>query len=115
MLLVDTSVWIGHLRQRDDRLVRALEDGVVLTHPFVIGELVCGSLRRRTEFLDELVRLPLATEATHEEALQVVERHRLHGKGLGWVDVHLLASARLSGAALVTHDVALREAWERLR
>lgn len=115
MLLVDTSVWIGHLRRSDDRLVRALEAGAVMTHPFVIGELACGTLRRRSDFLAELSRLPIATEATHEEVLELVERHHLHGKGLGWVDAHLLASARLTGVALYTQDAALTAAWERLR
>lgn len=113
MLLVDTSVWIGHLRRSDERLVRALEAGAVLTHPFVIGELACGSLCRRAEFLGELERLPLAAEATHEEVLQMVERHRLYGKGLGWVDLHLLTSARLSGVELYTSDSALDAAWRR--
>lgn len=115
MLLVDTSVWIGHLRRSDERLVRALEAGTVLTHPFVIGELACGSMRRRAEFLGELERLPLAVEATHDEVLQLVERNRLQGRGLGWIDAHLLASARLTGSALYTHDIGLAAAWERVR
>lgn len=114
MLLVDTSVWISHLRSTDHRLADALEAGVVLTHPFVVGELACGSLRGRDAFLRLLAALPAATEATHAEVLQLVERHRLHGRGIGWIDAHLLAAARLSGADLYTHDAALAEAWRRL-
>jgi predicted nucleic acid-binding protein len=115
VLLVDTSVWIGHLRRGDDRLVAALDAGAVLSHPFVIGELACGAIRRRETFLADLRQLPSAAEAAHHEVLGLLERHRLHGRGLGWTDVHLLASALLSGVELYTHDASLAEAWRRVR
>ncbi len=93
----------------------ALEAGLVLTHPFVVGELACGSLRGRDRLLRELDALPGATEATHDEVLRLVERHRLFGRGVGWIDAHLLASALLSGADLYSLDAALTDAWGRLR
>lgn len=99
MIVVDTSVWVDHFRSEDAALVSALVAGRVLTHPFVIGELACGNLRNRRGVLDLLGRLPSAPEATHAEALTLLERHGLAGRGIGWVDVHLLASTALAGAA----------------
>jgi predicted nucleic acid-binding protein len=111
MILADTSVWVGHLRATSPDLQRALLDGEVLTHSHVVGELACGNLHDRGAVLALLSDLPLAVQATHEEALQCIERNRLYGKGLGWTDVHLLASALLTPARLWTLDVALaREA-----
>lgn len=111
MILADTSVWVEHLRSGKGDLARALEDGEVLGHPHVIGELACGNLRRRAEILALLGDLPRALEATHAEALECIERNHLHGRGLGWTDVHLLASALLTPARLWTLDAALaREA-----
>jgi len=107
MILVDTSVWVHHLRRDNRRLRDVLEDGMVLTHPFVVGELACGSLRNRRETLGHLLALPQAPAAEHEEVLRWVETERLFGRGLGWIDVHLLASARLSGSALWTLDKRL--------
>ena len=107
MTLVDTSVWVEHLRRGSPRLRELLDDGEVLGHPFVLGEIACGNLANRHEILDLLGSLPPAAEASHAEALHALRAHRLHGKGLGWVDVHLLASALLSGAALWTLDAAL--------
>lgn len=98
MVLADTSVWIDHLRRGNPRLVAALEDGQVATHPFVIGEIACGNLRNRTEVLALLHHLPLAPVATDREALGFIERRRLMGLGIGYVDVHLLASAALGDA-----------------
>jgi predicted nucleic acid-binding protein len=114
VLLADTSVWISHLHRRDERLAAALEAGHVMMHPFVIGELACGSLRHREAMLADLDRLPAAVLASHAEALHLVTRYRLSGKGIGWIDVHLLASALLSGADLYTHDAALRTAWAQI-
>ena len=114
LLLVDTSVWIDHLRGRRGDLVGPLHDGLVLTHRFVIGELACGNLARRDEVLGLLAALPRAPEATHEESLALVAGSRLAGCGLGWVDVHLLAGARLAGAQLWTRDRALAAAAARL-
>lgn len=110
MILVDTSVWIDHLRRRNPTLAGLLEEEQVITHPFVIGELVCGTLRQRGEVLTLLRMLPAASVAAHDEVLQFVEDHRLYNRGIGWVDAHLLSSARLSNAGLWTLDKPLRNA-----
>ena len=111
MILVDTSVWVNHFRRTDARLVQLLEDGEVMTHPLVIGELACGTLPRRREVLDLLHQLEAAPIAADDEALAFIERHRLMGRGIGYVDVHLLASAALAhGAALWTADARLASA-----
>jgi predicted nucleic acid-binding protein len=105
MILADTSVWIDHMRGRRSRFSAALENDLVLVHPFVIGELACGNLRDRNEVLALLQDLPLAVTATDAEVLAFIERRKLMGRGLGYIDVHLLASAALSGTArLWTHD-----------
>lgn len=111
MILADTSQWVGHLRSRSRELTGALTSGEVLGHPHVTGELACGNLRNRAAILQFLRDLPQAVLATEEEALQCIERNRLFGRGLGWTDVHLLASALLTPARLWTLDAALsREA-----
>lgn len=115
MILVDTSVWVSHLRHGEPHLQRALIDGKVLTHPFVLGEIACGNVRGRSKILSFLAKLPPAVQATHDEARTLLEGRGLFGKGLGWVDVHLLASARLSGCRLWTLDVPLREAAASLK
>lgn len=107
MILVDTSIWIDHLRRGNRRLAALLEEGEVLTHPFVVGELACGSLRNRVEVLTLLGTLPEAKVAEHREVMEFVERDRVFGRGIGWIDAHLLASALLSGAALWTVDQQL--------
>jgi predicted nucleic acid-binding protein len=108
VILVDTSVWIEHLRRGDAGLAQALGSGLVLCHPFVIGELACGHLRHREVFLDALDHLSPAPVASHHEALIFLDRHVLAGRGIGWVDVHLLASATLAGSAyLWTRDKRL--------
>lgn len=113
-VLVDTSVWVHHLSRGHARLAERLERGEVLCHPFVIGELACGQMRRRGEILDLLARLPQAQVADHEELLHLIERHDLSGQGLGWIDVHLLGSARLTACRIWTTDRALRDAARRL-
>jgi hypothetical protein len=113
-VLVDTSVWINHLRRSNAHLEYLLEEGRILTHPFVLGELACGSLRRREDVLRLMEALPSAPVATHDEVMALVDRQRLHGAGLGWVDVHLLASARLMRQSLWTADRRLKEATVRL-
>ena len=104
MTLVDTSVWIDHLRAGNRILRSLLEIGEVLAHPLVVGELACGRLRNRVEILTLLQALPEAQIAEHEEVMRVVECEHLYGQGIGWIDAHLLASARLSRAALWTLD-----------
>lgn len=108
MILVDTSVWIDHLRKTDRELSRLLDEGTVLCHPFVIGELACGNLRNRSEILNLLAALPNAEVASHEEAMILVTDRKLSGKGIGWIDVHLLASTLLSNCTLWTKDKALQ-------
>jgi predicted nucleic acid-binding protein len=95
VILVDTSVWVDHLRSGSATLASELEAGRVLAHPFVIGELACGNLKNRREVLELLDRLPSVPTATHAEALRFLERRALMGRGIGFVDVHLLASAAL--------------------
>ena len=99
MILVDTSVWIDHLHKTIPALAEALERENVLTHPFVIGELACGYLKNRREILDLISKLPSCIAANDEEALHFIERHRLWGKGIGFIDVHLLVSVVLTPAA----------------
>lgn len=99
MNLVDTSVWIDHFRRGNPSLVAALEREDVLTHPFVIGEIACGELKKRREILGLLSALPGAVVASDEETLHFIERHRLMGKGIGYIDAHLLASVALTGGA----------------
>jgi hypothetical protein len=110
MTLVDTSVWVDHFRRRNGRLDTLLQDGHVVCHPFVVGELACGNLRNRQEILGLLAALPEATTAEHREVLHLVDVAGLFGRGLGWVDAHLLASARLTGCAFWTLDNRLRRA-----
>jgi len=114
MILVDTSVWVDHLRKGNHRLATLLEEGVVVCHPFVVGELACGGIRNRTQILALLRALPEASVAEHEEVLILLTNWRLHGRGLGWIDVHLMAAALLTGCRLWTLDKALRSAADRL-
>ncbi len=104
MILVDTSVWVEHLRHGLPRLATLLQDGKVLIHPWVIGELACGNLRNRSQVLELLQGLPEATVASDAEVLLLIERDRLMSRGIGYVDAHLLASARLSHCRLWTQD-----------
>ena len=109
MILVDTSVWIEHLRSASAILTELLGDGQVLVHPFVLGELALGSLRQRDVFLSDLRDLPQAVVATDGEVLSLIDRRTLFGRGIGYVDAHLLAAARLTaGSKLWTHDRRLQ-------
>ena len=114
MVLVDTSVWVYHLRESHPRMVLLLNDGDVVCHPFIIGELSCGNLTNRSEILSLLHSLPMVDQAEHEEVLQFVEIHDLMGRDLGYVDVHLLASAVLFGASIWTLDRKLRAVSSKL-
>ena len=116
MILVDTSVWIDHLRKGSDTLIEILERDEVMTHPFVIGELACGNLKDRHEVLGLLAALPSANVASDDEVLLFIEQHRLMGKGIGYVDAHLLASATLTGETWFwTGDKRLRAVAATLR
>lgn len=111
MILVDTSVWVDHLRRTDPDLVALLERSAVVMHPFVVGEIACGTLRDRKLVLELLQDLPAAVVATDVEVMQFIERQALYGKGIGYVDVHLLASVALTGGTrLWTRDQRLRQA-----
>ncbi len=114
MILVDTSVWVDHLRVTDRQLAGLLLEEAVLCHPFVVGELACGALKRRSEILGLLRSLPQAPLVEHEEVLAFVDAHALMGSGLGWVDVHLLASATLAGERFWTLDRRAAQAARRL-
>jgi predicted nucleic acid-binding protein len=114
MILVDTSVWVRHLREGDLELERLLNNGEVMCHPFIVSELACGNLRNRHEILSLVQRLPLATQAKHEEVLQFIEQKQLMGKGLGYIDVHLSASAVLTEVPMWTYDRRLNQANEEL-
>jgi predicted nucleic acid-binding protein len=109
MVLVDTSVWVAHLRRGDIGLEALLNEGDVVCHPFIVGELACGNLKNRSETLSLLKTLPMATHAEHDELMQFIENHSLMGKGLGYIDMHLLASAILSKVLLWTLDKKLHQ------
>ena len=113
-MLVDTSVWIDHLRKGNEFLAYALENAEVWCHPFVQGELACGNLQNRNEVLSLMAALPQAPMATHAEALALVEGREPMATGLGWVDVHLLGSALLAGVPFWTLDRPLVQAAKRL-
>ncbi len=115
MILVDTSIWVQHLRTGSARLRSLLHDDQVLCHPFVVGELACGNLQNRRLILDLLAALPEARLAEHSEVLHLLDSAHLYGRGLGWVDLHLLASALISGCALWTSDRPLQSAAATLQ
>jgi predicted nucleic acid-binding protein len=104
VILVDTSVWVRHLREGDADLAAALERAEVWAHPWVIGELACGRLSDRATVLELLRALPAAPVASLDEVLALIERRALMGRGIGWVEVQLLASALLAGVPLWTLD-----------
>jgi len=115
VILVDTSIWIDHLRAGDNALGELLDAGQVLTHPFVVGELALGNLRRRGDILFAMSSLPLATVVTATEVLQFIDSHRLFASGIGYVDAHLLAAAQLTpGTSLWTRDRQLNRAAHQL-
>ena len=115
MILADKSVWIDHFRAGNDQLAGLLDTGRILAHPFVLGEIALGHLRQRDIVLSALADLPQATVATDAEVLHVIERHALHGRGIGYVDAHLLAAVRLTaGAELWTHNRRLQSVAEQL-
>ena len=115
MILVDTSVWVRHFRMGDKKLAELLEEGEVSCHPHVIGELACGNLKRRSMVLSLLGELPVVPIAESEEVLALLEREKLYGRGLGWIDAHLLASAMLADCPIWTLDVSLKRTAARLR
>lgn len=115
MVLVDTSVWVSHFREGNKQLESLLNEGEVVCHFFVIGELACGNLKNRSEILTLLQVLPPAKEATHDEVMEFIEEAKLQGRGLGYIDIHLLASALLSNVPLWTLDRKLDKAAADLK
>jgi predicted nucleic acid-binding protein len=115
MVLVDTSVWVEHLRSGGIGLETLLNDGEVVCHPFIIGELACGNLKNRQEVLRLLQNLPAACCAEDHEVMQFIEHRQLMGKGLGYLDLHLLVSALLTGVPLWTVDKRLHQVATALR
>jgi hypothetical protein len=115
VILVDSSVWVDHLRAGNASLRALLRDDQVLCHPFVLGELACGNLRSREQILGLLAALPEARLAEHHEVLHLLDTSHLYGRGLGWVDLHLLASAMISGCRLLTMDRPLQRAAAALQ
>lgn len=114
MVVVDTSVWIDHLRKASATLAILLEGGEVSVHPFVVGELACGNMKNREEILALLHSLPEAPRAEDNEILFFIDRHSLAGRGLGLIDMHLLASSQLAEQPLWTKDRRLQAAAESL-
>jgi predicted nucleic acid-binding protein len=114
MVIVDTSIWVTHLRQGSRQLEKLLMDAEVMCHPFIIGELASGNLKNRNEIISLLQSLPMAPTIEFDEFLFFIDRYHLMGKGLGFVDVHLLASAQLTGIQLWTADKRLRSVADQL-
>jgi predicted nucleic acid-binding protein len=115
MILVDTSVWVEHFRNGNIGLDTLLQEGQVVCHPFIVGELACGNIKNRSRILSLLGTLPIAHTAEHEEVMHVIEKYHLMGKRLGYIDVHLLASAMLTHIPLWTLDKKLNSVSTALR
>ncbi len=107
MILVDTSVWVAHLRAGNIGLDALLNDGLVACHPFIVGELASGNLKNRAVIISLLQTLPTAIQAEHEDVMAFIEKYRLMGRGLGYIDIHLLASAVLTNIPIWTLDKKL--------
>jgi predicted nucleic acid-binding protein len=114
MVLVDTSVWIDHLRKGNNQLEALLDEGEVLCHPFIIGELACGRIVNRRQILAFLRSLPRGVAADHDEVMRLIDANRLMGTGIGYLDAHLLASARLSSVPIWTFDLSLKKVSAKL-
>jgi len=114
MVLVDTSVWVEHLRSGNIGLENLLNDDHVICHLFIVGELACGNFSNRSEILSLLQALPLANHAEHEEVMHFVENYSLMGKGLGYVDMHLIVAAMLNRVPIWTLDKKLKGVSSKL-
>jgi predicted nucleic acid-binding protein len=109
VILVDTSVWIEHFRSGSVELDVLLNEGAVACHPFIVGELACGNLKNRVEIISLLKELPMASSAEDAEVIQFINDHKLMGKGLGYIDIHLLMAALLTRIPLWSFDKRLHE------
>lgn len=114
MVLVDTSIWVEHLRKGEPALIELLNKGLALTHPFVIGELACGNLKQRAAIIADLRALPTVAVTTYEEALRLIDDRKLWGRGIGWTDANLLASALAEQCAFWTLDKRLKATCQGL-
>jgi predicted nucleic acid-binding protein len=114
VILADTSVWVQHIRSAASELGSLLVHRRLVMHPFVIGELACGNLPERTRFIAALNNLPRTTIADHAAVIDLVETRKLMGRGIGWVDAHLLASALADQYDLWTLDRSLARVAEDL-
>ena len=114
MVLVDTSIWVTHLRLGSRKLEKLLMDAEVMCHPFIICELACGNLKNRREIISLLQSLPMTSTIEFDESLIFIDINQLMGKGIGFVDIHLLASAQLTGVPLWTADKRLKSAANQL-
>jgi len=114
MVLVDTSVWVSHLRDGNTELANLLNNGEVLCHPLIVGELACGNLKDRAVILSFLKLLPMSIEAEHEEVLSLIDNNRLMGEGIGYVDAQLAASSVLTGVPIWTLDKKLAQVADGL-
>jgi predicted nucleic acid-binding protein len=114
MILVDTSIWIDHLSNSNDELVRILNSSRVCIHPFIIGELSCGNISNRKEILSLLNALPRIEPALEEEVFTLIENKKLYGIGLGFVDVNLIASALIHDVKIWTYDKSLKRISKKL-
>ncbi|MDD5703318.1 MAG: type II toxin-antitoxin system VapC family toxin [Dehalococcoidales bacterium] len=114
MVLVDTSVWINHFREGNAELEKLLNESQVMCHRFIIGEIACGNIRNRTEILTLLQQLPQAIQAKNEEVMGFIETNKLMGRGLGYIDMHLSVSAKLTGIPMWTFDKRLGETNKEL-
>ena len=109
LILVDTSVWIKHLREGDKDLAELLEQGLVVCHPFIIGEIACGGIKNRLEIINLLSYLPSTEVLDHNDIMNFIENRNIMNKGVGYIDIHLLGSALVSDTPLWTFDKALRK------
>ena len=114
MVLVDTSVWIDHFRNNNDQLVELLNDGEIFCHPFIIGELACGNLRNRKEIISSLEALPQSFQVEHDEVMLFIEKNKIMGKGLGYIDMTLLASSLVTNIPIWTLDKRLNSIAQKL-
>ncbi len=114
-VICDTSIWIQHFRKTDDLLVKLLKRDLVCVHPMIVGELACGNLPQRQRFLQNMDSLPTTIDVSVDEAMHFLEAKYLYGKGLGWVDIHILCSAFMTDVKVYTHDKSLQSCARSLK
>ena len=115
MILADTSIWVDYFRKQNNYFVERLDDDLVVMHPLVYGELVCGGLPKRRDILSQINSLPLLPVVANPEVVAFIKKHNLAGKGIGYIDAHLLAAvAQADSIRLYTHDTHLHQAAQSL-